>query len=154
MDVTLPCSFHSRDSPGDVMVCQLAQWPHHWVTVLDLNRFLRDAFMSLPCLSGECRLWSPSPSTKRFSTSCCCVVQSLSSVQLYVAPWTAAHHTPLSSTVSQSLLKFMSTESVMLSYHLIISSSVTPFSSCPQFFPASGSFPMGWFFASGGQSIV
>ena len=42
----------------------------------------------------------------------------------------------------------------MLSYHLTISSSVTPVSSCPQFFPASGSFPMGWFFASGGQSIV
>ena len=28
-----------------------------------------------------------------------------------------------------------------------------PFSSCPQPFPASGSFPMNWFFASGGQSI-
>ena len=38
--------------------------------------------------------------------------------------------------------------------YLTISSSVTPFSSCPQFFPASGSFPMGWFFASGDQSIV
>ena len=37
--------------------------------------------------------------------------------------------------------------------HPIISSSVTPFSSCPQSFPASGSFPMSQFFASGGQSI-
>ena len=37
--------------------------------------------------------------------------------------------------------------------HPAISSSVTPFSSCPQFFPALGSFPMSWFFASGGQSI-
>ena len=37
--------------------------------------------------------------------------------------------------------------------HLTISSSVTPFSSCPQSFPASGSFPMSWLFASGGQSI-
>ena len=34
-----------------------------------------------------------------------------------------------------------------------ISSSVVPFSSCLQSFPASGSFPMSWFFASGGQSI-
>ena len=34
-----------------------------------------------------------------------------------------------------------------------ISSSVTPFSSCPQSFPASGSFPVSWLFASGGQSI-
>ena len=34
-----------------------------------------------------------------------------------------------------------------------ISSSVTPFSSCPQSFPASGSFPVSRLFASGGQSI-
>ena len=37
--------------------------------------------------------------------------------------------------------------------HPTISSSVIPFSSCPQSFPASGSFPMSQFFASGGQSI-
>ena len=34
-----------------------------------------------------------------------------------------------------------------------ISSSVIPFSSCPQSFPASGSFPMSQLFAGGGQSI-
>ena len=37
--------------------------------------------------------------------------------------------------------------------HPTISSSVIPFSSCPQSFPASGSFPMSQFFRSGGQSI-
>ena len=37
--------------------------------------------------------------------------------------------------------------------HSTISPSVIPFSSCLQPFPASGSFPMGQFFASGGQSI-
>ena len=37
--------------------------------------------------------------------------------------------------------------------HPAISSSVTPFSSCPQSFPASRSFPVSWLFASGGQSI-
>ena len=37
--------------------------------------------------------------------------------------------------------------------HPAISSSVIPFSSCLQSFPASGSFPMSQFFASGGQSI-
>ena len=36
--------------------------------------------------------------------------------------------------------------------HPTISSSVVPFSSCHQSFPASGSFPMSQFFASGGQS--
>jgi len=34
--------------------------------------------------------------------------------------------------------------------HPTISSSVVPFSSCLQSFPASGSFPMSWFFSSGG----
>ena len=37
--------------------------------------------------------------------------------------------------------------------HPAISSSVIPFSSCPQSFPASGSFPMSQLFASGDQSI-
>ena len=37
--------------------------------------------------------------------------------------------------------------------HPTISSSVVPFSSCPQSFPASGSFPMIQLFTSGGQSI-
>ena len=38
--------------------------------------------------------------------------------------------------------------------HPTISSSVIPFSSCPQYFPASESFPMSQLFAWGGQSIV
>ena len=37
--------------------------------------------------------------------------------------------------------------------HPVISSSVIPFSSCPQSLPASGSFPMSQLFARGGQSI-
>ena len=49
-----------------------------------------------------------------------------------------------------SLLKLMSIESVI---HPTILSSVAPFSSCPQSFPVSGSFPMNRLFASGGQSI-
>ena len=49
-----------------------------------------------------------------------------------------------------SLLKLMSIESVMPSNHH--SSSVFPFSSCLQSFPASESSPMSWLFASGGQS--
>ena len=49
----------------------------------------------------------------------CIVVQSLSCVWLFVTPWTAAHQASLSSTVSWSLLKLMSAESVMPSNHLI-----------------------------------
>ena len=37
--------------------------------------------------------------------------------------------------------------------HPTISSSVVPLSSCPQSFPASGSFPMSQLFTSGGQNI-
>ena len=48
-------------------------------------------------------------------------VQSLSSVQLFVTPWTAARQASLSITNSQSLLKLLSIESVMPSNHLILS---------------------------------
>ena len=47
-------------------------------------------------------------------------VQSLSHVQLFVTPWTAACQASLSITNSQSLLKLMSIESVMPSNHLIL----------------------------------
>ena len=47
-------------------------------------------------------------------------VQSLSRVQLFATPWTAAHQASLSITNSQSLLKLMSIESVMPSDHLIL----------------------------------
>ena len=73
------------------------------------------------------------------------VVQSLSCVQLFVTPCQA----PLSSTITQGLLKFMSIESVILSNHLISAA----FFFCLQSFPASGSFPVSQLFASGGQRI-
>ena len=47
-------------------------------------------------------------------------VQSLSRVQFFAIPWTAACQTPLSFTISWNLLRFMSIESVMLSNHLIL----------------------------------
>ena len=48
------------------------------------------------------------------------VFQSLSRVRLFATPWTAAHQASLSFTVSQSLLKLLSSESVMPSNHLIL----------------------------------
>ena len=47
-------------------------------------------------------------------------VQSLSCVQIFAAPWTAARQASQSITKSQSLLKLMSTESEMPSNHLIL----------------------------------
>ena len=51
------------------------------------------------------------------------VVQLPSCVRLFVTPWTAAHLTSLSLTISQSLPKFMSIALVMPSSHLILTSS-------------------------------
>ena len=77
-------------------------------------------------------------------------VQSLSRVWLFATPWTAAYQASLSITNSQSLLALMSLSRWC---HPTISSSVVPFSSCLQSFPASGSFQISQFFTSGGQSI-
>ena len=76
-------------------------------------------------------------------------VQSLSCVQLFATPWTAACQASLSPTPG------VYSNSCPLSQwcHPIISSSVITFSSFLQSFPASGSFPMSQFFTSGGQSI-
>ena len=78
-------------------------------------------------------------------------VQSLSHVQLFVTPWTAACQASLFIISSWRLLRLMSIESVMPSYHLILCRPLL--SSCPKSFPASGSFQMSHLFASGGQSI-
>ena len=67
-----------------------------------------------------------------------------------MTPWTGALQASLSITISQSLLRFMSIESVMLSNYLILCHSLHLL---PQSFPASGSFPMSQLFPSGGQSI-
>ena len=61
------------------------------------------------------------------------VVQSLSRVQLFATPWTAAHQASLSSTISQSLFKFTSIESVLLSNHLIL---YCPLLLLPSIFPS------------------
>ena len=71
-------------------------------------------------------------------------VQLLSHVRLFVTPWTAACQASLSITNSRGSPKLMSVESVMPSNVL--------FSSCPQSFPASGSFQMSQLFASGCHS--
>ena len=75
------------------------------------------------------------------------VVQSLSHVQLFATPWTAAHQDSLS-TISG-----VCSNSCPLSQwcYPTISSSVPPLSSCPQTLPGSGSFPVSWFSSSGGQ---
>ena len=77
-------------------------------------------------------------------------VQSLSCVQLFVTSWTTACQPPCPSPTpgvhpNPCPLRWWC--------HPKISSSVVTFSSCPQSFPASGSFQMSQLFSSGGQSI-
>ena len=69
-----------------------------------------------------------------------------------MSPWTAARQAPLSFTVSQSLLKFMSIESVMPSNHLILCCSLLHL---PSIFSSIKVclFQMSWPLASRGQSI-
>ena len=83
------------------------------------------------------------PLIKRVSS-----VQSVSHIWLFATPWTTACQDSLSITNSRS-----PPEPLSWWYHPNISSSIIPFSSCPQSFPASGSFQMSQVFASGGQSI-
>ena len=84
------------------------------------------------------------------SDSVVAVVQSLSCVQLFAIPWTAAHRFPC-----PSLFPRVCSNSYPLNWwcHPTISTSVTCFSSCLQFSPASGSFQMSWLFITDGQSI-
>ena len=84
---------------------------------------------------------------ENFKNAICCSVSQ--SCLTLCAPWTSALQASLS-FISRSLLKLMSIESVM---PFTISSSVAPFSSHLQSFPASGSFPISQLFASDDQII-
>ena len=76
--------------------------------------------------------------------------QSLSCVQLFATPWIAARQASLSITTPRACSNSCPSPQWC---HPTISSSVIPFSSHLQFFPASGSFPVSQFFASSSQSI-
>ena len=74
-----------------------------------------------------------------FTTEPPAVVQSLRRVLLFATPWTAAHQASLSFTVSWSLFKLMSIESVMPSNHLIL---CLPLLLLPSIFPSISVFQM------------
>ena len=120
------CPFHLLQWT-DPPQCKRLDFTHKW-----------GAFMELASEGILNSLWS-----NHFTLV---VVQLISHVWLFVTPWTATCQASLTITNSQSLLQSQWC-------HPTISSSVIPFSSCLQFFPASGSFPVSQIFASGGQSI-
>ena len=78
-------------------------------------------------------------------------VQSLSHIWLFTTPWNAARQASLSFTISWSLLKFMTIESVMPSNHLIL---CHPLLLPPSVFASKyQSFPLSQLFASGGHGL-
>ena len=85
-----------------------------------------------------------------FPSTITVVVQSLSRVRLCDPMNCSTPGFPVL-TVSRSLLKFTSIELVMPSNHLV---RFSPFFSCPQSYPTSGSFPMSQLFESSGQSMM
>ena len=99
-------SFTISSSMIRLMFIELMMPPNHLILCCPL--------LLLPSIFPSTRVFS---SELAFPTSS---VQSFSHVQLFAGPWTAAHQVSLSITNSQSLLKLMSFESVMLSNHLIL----------------------------------
>ena len=77
-------------------------------------------------------------------------VQSLSRVRLFMIPWTTACQPPCPSPTPRV---YSNSSPLSRWCHPAISSSVVPFSSCLQLFPASGFFPMSPFLASGDKNI-
>ena len=102
------------------------------------NKGIRMLFQELETSSRSSCLYICSPSG---SLPCCSVTQS------------CGPHGQPGSPVLHYLLEFPQTRPLSRWCHPAISSSVIPFFSCPQSFPASGYFPMSQLFASGGQSI-
>ena len=106
--------------------------------------------------NGKCNwwllplFWMAFPNCLQKKVCCCCSVPQ-SCLTLYDPVNCSTSGYP----VLHSLLEFAQMHMSALSqwYHPTFSSSVIPFSSCPQSFPASGSFPMSWLFPSGCQSI-
>ena len=88
--------------------------------------------------------WTKKKKSHQGKTCCCSVTKSCLTL---CNPWTAACQAPLSSTISQSLLKFMFIELVMLSNHFILLHLLL------LIFPSIRVFSNNQLFASGGQSI-
>ena len=139
----------------------LFQWvssSHQVAKVLDQGKIVQVQNSTRPGQNSTKRIWPciAKPHIFLLFKSLFCynhkfiAIQSLIQVQLFATAWTAACQASPSFTISWSLLKLMSIKSMVLSNHLFLCCA---FSSCPQSFPAAGSFLMSQFFTSGGQSI-
>ena len=128
-------------------------WGKRWEKITG-NRTNREYMINIFAFLVLFRTKRESMDSSKYHLYCILVafssVQSLSHIQFFVMPWTAAQQASLSITNFQGSLNWWPLSQW---YHPTISSSVGPFSFCLQSFPAWGSFQMSHIFASGGQSI-
>ena len=121
----------------------LAGWKFVLLLVLCLPLATKPALVHAHCSSGlgyPCVLnvhWDTAAQLQRILKLKVLSFSSLSRARISAIPWTAAHQASLSITVSQSLLKLMSTESVMPSSDLLLS---CPLLLLPLIFPSIGIF--------------
>ena len=125
-------------------------WSLGWEDPLEKEMATHSSTLAwkIPWMEEHCRL--PSLGSQRVRHNWTTSLSLSSHVWFYLTPWTTAHQAALSSIISQTLLRFMSIELMMLSNYLILYCSL---SFCLPSFPPSGPFPMSWLFASDGQSI-
>ena len=113
----------------------------NFMSDLEFQHILNSSVLSLSLISSTffdlLLLWMES-SIERQCKTFFVVVQSFSHVQLFATPWTAAHLASLSLTISQGLLKLMSTEPVMPSNCLVF---CCPLLLLPSIFPSIRVFP-------------
>ena len=132
-----PPSYYSTISTQGYRICLSIKY-------IDLKYFFVEITLFVLTLHGISQItWLCFIANRQETISismCLIVIQSLSLVQLFSTLWTAARQAFLFSTISVSLLKFMSIELVS---HLTISSSVvlSP-SSCPQLSQHQGLFQL------------
>ena len=140
----------------DISLYSLAHWINLWLSQINfkyihmaidaklmifiINFLLKDnCFTEFCCFLSNLNMNQPAVQ----------LVHSFSQVQLFAAPWTQ-HTRPLCPSPTPGVHPNSCPSSRWC--HPAISSSIVPFSSCPQYLPASGSFPMSQLFSWGGQS--
>ena len=134
-------------NPWEQPLCHLANSPRlvaRWMTAIwstypGQPRHPEDTLKLSHMLSGWLEFYDRSQKQNIYVVVA--VVQSLSRVQLFSTPWTAARQASLSVTNSRSLLKLMPIKSVMPSNHLILCHPLLPLSSI---FPSTRVFSNEW----------
>ena len=150
-----------RKRPGKIRVCVCAKLLQSCPTLCDPMDYSLPGFSVRGILQAKTLKWVAMPSSRGSSQSMYKTwISSVSSiqlgsvqlshVQLFATPWTVASQ---ASCPSPSPRAYSNSCPSCWWCHPTILSSVFPFSSCLQSLPVSGSFPMSWFFTSGGQSI-